>query len=329
MKSHRALLLASAVAASGLAGCATPAVYNPVIPYDQSAQISGFAIAGDAVPEKAVGLDAPMDYSALNNAMNAQMYSNPAISPGAAAAGGLIAGLIIAGIDAAVDSARNGRINGFLSAQGFDARAVFYEALRAELSKNGYTLAVVEPGAAPPAGAPRLTVAISHYGWAITGQGWAPTVSAAVQVTSADGRVLLSDTVALGAPPMFVAQAAVYDPLGGNVVILPYDPAYVVKDVDAIVQGDPARSIAGLRFALGSTAAGVARLVRTSAPTTTVQPAAAVASEVAPPAPAPSPEPVAVSALAPAAEPVAVSTPAAPPAPPGSLATAAQTPASH
>lgn len=264
----RSLLLAAPLV---LGACATAKpVYNPVMPFDaESAKVSAFSVASDVVPEKAVGLDTPVDYGQINTIAMNQMYANPAISPAAGAAGGLIAGLIIAGIDAAVDSARNAKINEFLVAQGFDAKAVFFDALKSELGEDGYTLVMADAKAAAPA-APgtKLEIKLDHYGYQISMKGWAPTASASVSIIAADGKtVLLRDFVALGSPPVYVPTSAPgLGALGGDAVILPYDPAYLFKDVDAIVKGDPKEGVAAEKFALRSIARGVARLVRHAVP---------------------------------------------------------------
>jgi hypothetical protein len=254
--------------AACLTACATSApVYDPVIPFESaSAGVTAFTVPGDSVPEKAVGLDVPTDYSYISStAMNQAMYAVPGASVGAAAAGGFLAVLIIAAVDAGIDADRNGKINKFLDAQHFDAESIFYSALKSELEKGGYVMAVVDGATAAPGKGAVLDVDITHYGYQIDGVSWIPTVFANVTVKDENGKLLLKDAVALGGPAaQFMPAAVEISPLGGDSVILPYNPRYIFKDVDSIVTGDPAVSVGALKFALESAAVGVARLVGTN-----------------------------------------------------------------
>ena len=86
-----------------------------------------------------------------------------------------------------------------------------------------------------------------------------------MRVTTADGRVeLLDDSLSIGAPAGFNPNGAtvpIYG-VGGDTVVLPYNPAHIMANEDAITNGDPQVALEGLRFALESVAKGVARMVR-------------------------------------------------------------------
>lgn len=246
-----------------LAGCASSdPVYDPVIPFEAQG-VTGFRVHNDGLPEAASAFDTPIDYSSIQNPA---MY-NPAISAGAAAAGGAIAVLLIAAVDASIDDARNKKINEFLKAQNFDAKKVFYDALSDELTKGGYAVEVTEASAGAPA-APALTLDVDllYYGYTIVSAEWTPAALATVVVKSADGKqTLLNDSLRLGSPPTYIPGAiAGYGP-GGSTIVLPYDPGHLIANEDTITQGDPAASIASLRFALESVARGAADLVRGAA----------------------------------------------------------------
>jgi hypothetical protein len=235
-------------------------------------------VQSDGVPEKASAKDQPINYAGISNStMNTY---NPAISPGAAAAGGIIAMLIIAGIDASIDGARNDKVNKFLADNKFDAKQIFHNALSAELGKAGYVVDGL--GVSAPAGSQPLIMDVDliYYGYGIVGPEWAPAVAATVVVKSADGKTtLLDDALMMGAPPGFVAASALpVSGAGGDAIILPYNPAYILANEDAITLGDPKVSLDGLRFSLESVAKGVANLVRKEAPATPAAPAEAPAS---------------------------------------------------
>jgi hypothetical protein len=266
-----------------LAGCvSSDPVYNPVIPFEAQG-VTGFRVHNDGLPESASAFDTPIDYSSIQNPA---MY-NPAIGAGAAAAGGAIAVLLIAAVDASIDDARNKKINEFLKAQKFDAKKVFYDALSAELSSSGYAVELTEASAGAPA-APALTLDVDllYYGYTIISAEWTPAALATVKVMSADGKqTLLNDSLRLGSPPTYIPGAMLgYGP-GGSTIVLPYDPAHLIANEDAITQGDPKASIASLRFALESVARGAADLVRGAAPPP-APPAAAPAAVAAVDAPA-------------------------------------------
>lgn len=262
-----------------LAGCASSdPVYNPVIPFEAQG-VTGFRVHNDGLPEAASAFDTPIDYSSIQNPA---MY-NPAIGAGAAAAGGAIAVLLIAAVDASIDDARNKKINEFLKVQNFDAKKVFYDALSAELTKSGYAVELTEASAGAPA-APALTLDVDllYYGYTIISAEWTPAALATVKVMSADGKqTLLSDSLRLGSPPTYIPGAMLgYGP-GGSTIVLPYDPAHLLANEDAITQGDPKASIASLRFALESVARGAADLVRGAAPPPPAAPAPAEPAAVA------------------------------------------------
>lgn len=255
-------VLCLVLAGLAVAGCETSKPdYNPIIPFEGNAAVS-FAVPKDAVPLKAVAMDNPINYQSISNP---SVY-NPYISPGAAAAGGVIAMMLIAAVDASIDSARDEKVNNFLAAQKFDAAKVFQDALSAELAKSGHTVALVGEKDAVAAPTLKMDVKLPYYGYQIVGGPWAPSALAIVTVTSADGKeVLLKDGLRVGMPPAYIANAVPPRGVGGNMITLPYDPAYVLPNEDAITLGDPAVSIGGLRFALETLAKGVADLVRQEA----------------------------------------------------------------
>lgn len=264
-----------------MAGCATPPapVYDPVLPFD-GAGVSSLTIMADPMPERAVGLDVPTDYSTLGtNAMNQAMYAVPGASPAAAGAGAAIGILIVAAIDAGIDSARNGRINSFLETRGIDPRAVFAEALRSELNSQGYTVTLGDQ----PRSTPRalfkpdqaqavstdasVDVFIHHYGFQIVpGRGWAPTVVAEVIAREAGtGRVLMRDTVVQGMPGQYFAFAPAFALLNGDALIVPYDPMFVFADIDEAVDTRADDGARAIESSLRQVAAGVAQLIRRNA----------------------------------------------------------------
>jgi hypothetical protein len=267
-------VLSGLVGIASLAACATPPpppVYNPVLPYE-GAGVSSLTIMADPVPERAVGLDIPTDYSALtNNAINQAMYAVPGASPAAAGAGGLIGVLIVAAIEASIDAARNNQINSFLEARGIDPRAVFAEALRSELTAQGYTVALGDqPRPAPralfaPEQARAVNTDASVDGLQIVpGRGWAPTVVAEVVVREAGtGRVLMRDSVVQGMPEaIYVAAPYYFSPLNGDALIVPYDPMFVFADVNAAVGTRGDDGARAMEASLRQVAVAVARLIR-------------------------------------------------------------------
>ncbi|HOY78385.1 MAG TPA: hypothetical protein PLN33_11300 [Hyphomonadaceae bacterium] len=247
------------LAGLSVAGCSTSKPnYDPIVPFEASSPAT-FAVPKDGVPLKAVAFDNPINYQ---NISNPSVY-NPAISPGAAAAGGAIAMLLIAAVDASIDGARNDKVNNFLAAQKFDATKVFHDALNAEMARAGHTVTLVDKADAVAAPALKMDVTLPYYGYQIVGGPWAPSAVAIVTVTSADGKeVLLKDGLRIGMPPSYITTAVAPRGVGGNMITLPYDPAYILLNEDAITLGDASVSIAGLRVALETLAKGVADLVR-------------------------------------------------------------------
>jgi hypothetical protein len=259
------------LSACAVAGCSTPKpVYAPILPY-RAPGVTSLSIAEGAVPEKATVMNNPIDYSSLQNPLR----YNPIVVPAVNAAERLVAILIVAGFDASIDEARKGRLNAFLFDQKFDARKVFYDELGADLTKAGFLVSNGQAAGAAPAA--KLDVRLAYYGYQLVPGGWAPTAHAIVTVISADGsRILMRDAIALGLPSGAVNHAATPLDTGRDTIILPYDPAYVLKNEKDIVEGDPAVSIGGLRFALVSIAREVAELLRGDAGQADVRPPAGV-----------------------------------------------------
>ncbi|MEZ5939616.1 MAG: hypothetical protein R3C52_15565 [Hyphomonadaceae bacterium] len=262
MKSvHRTVASAALVASVALAGCSTSSpTYNPVLPFDPGeAHIASFNVNGDAVAGKAVALNAPADYS--NVALSNPAIYAPGVSPVAAGVGGALGVLLVSAIAAGIESARNERINNFLYAQGFDAKKVFYDALRKELGAEGYAMNVDGEGAA--AADAGLEVSILQYGYQLApvGSGWAPVAVANVTAKSSAGDVLMKDTVVVSARGAVPVLAPGGSGVGGDALRMPVGDDLMFANVDEIVEGDPARSVEALTYALEATAAGVARLL--------------------------------------------------------------------
>lgn len=249
-----------AAAAAVLAGCATPPVYDPVLPYepDQHA-VSHVEYYADSLPDTAVGLDVPINYSAMSNAINSAQYSTPYASPGTAAAGGMIAILVIAAVDASIDANRNSRIDDMLVEQGLDAEAFFNSALVAELEEDGlrvsYNTAERDRGGeisgAGNSADAVLNIEITHYGFELQGV-WQPMVIANIElVATRSGEVLLSDQIRYGVGNW-----------NADIAIAPADHRYLFASVDAIVEDQPERARAAIEFALLQTARRAAQLLR-------------------------------------------------------------------
>lgn len=250
-----------------LSACGTvPPNYNPVLPYDASASnITSFDASGMDMPERATGLDVPIDYGALsNNAMNQAMYATPGASPGAAAAGGLIGVLVVAAIDAGIDANRNSRIRDLLEEHDFEPREVFTEALTQALAARGYAVSFDTASTSSGAGnTGTLEIEIGHYGYQINAMAWTPNFISSVTVRDANGDILMRDNVMYGKPSMsaFYNPNIPVPPVRGDAVVVPYDPSYVFRNVDEFVQDDPERGVAGLRDALTRSAETIADLL--------------------------------------------------------------------
>jgi hypothetical protein len=253
------------LAGLAVAGCSTSKPsYNPTLPFTQAGPAS-FVVADNLIPEKAVGLDQPGDYLAVPSYYYAQPTYQPGVSPMASALGTAIGVAIVAAIDQGIDNARNDKVSKFLADHNFDAKKVFYDALTADLAKSGHSLNVYpETDKASVSGtALKLNIGITHYGYQITTGAWAPSAMAYVSVTTGDGsRTLLRDSLRVGAPPSVLGRLQYGEGTGGDMIVLPYNPAYVMVNEDAITQGDPNVALDGLTFALQSLARGVADMVR-------------------------------------------------------------------
>ena len=95
--------------------------------------------------------------------------------------------------------------------------------------------------------------------------GYDPRDSTSLDVAVPDFTALLGQDIKglrIGMPPSYITTAVAPRGVGGNMITLPYDPAYILLNEDAITLGDASVSIAGLRVALETLAKGVADLVR-------------------------------------------------------------------
>jgi len=269
--------------AASLSACATPVVYNPVLPYDkQAAPISSLAIMPDALPSEATAQDLPTDYSALSDMTIAQtnaMVNAGTVSPAAGATGGLIGTLIVAAIDASIDANRNSKFREMLAAQEVDGPTIFQAALEAAVTDSGIQVSFAEgsrdgrdyysnESIADIANGHVLDVLVANYGYRIHSAGWVPSVAADVILKdSATGAVLMKERVAYGAPGGTTVVASPYvqtftGGLGSSTVIVAYEEGYTFKNVDGFTKEDPERAAKGLELALQQTAGAIANLVK-------------------------------------------------------------------
>lgn len=239
-------------------------------------------------PERATGVDAPIDMSA-GNATAQSMVNSGQVSPAAGAAGGLIGALVVAAIDASIDANRNGKIERMLEERSFDARAVFETALQESLAAGNVSTVSQEAGERPKkneffeiAASPDATmdaavdVIIYQYGFTLDYPGWRPSVSAQVQVHDVrTGEMLMNEFVTYGRMST-VAPTADYPgsykvSAGQPTIIVPFDLSNAFDSVDAYVQDDPVRSVATLTTALEATAKTIGGLITVAAPLVEVE----------------------------------------------------------
>ncbi len=245
-------------------------------------QLSRIVLIDAGMPERATGMDAPMDMSSANTTVQSMVNSGQA-SPAAGAAGGLIAGLIFAAVDASVDANRNGKIEKMLAAQSFDGRAVFEKAFEAALAEGnieasrkyvarakGY-FAKVTPEPEAPHDA-FVDVLIEQYGFTIDGATWYPSVSLQMKVNDAQsGELLMNESLVYGRPglrpPFLDMQTGQRKPNAGPLmIVIPYAQNQGFSSVDAYTEEEPERAVAALTEALQTTAEAAARLVLAAAP---------------------------------------------------------------
>lgn len=251
----------SFAALAGLAACATPVVYNPILPHDGVMNpVDTLVVSASGTDEPAVALDMPVDYGAIQNQANVAAYSNPSVSPGAGAAGGLVAVLIIAAVDASIDAHRNGRVNDLLDEAGFDAEGVFNTALEDALTERGYTILTKQDTGETGEADAVFTVSVDGYGYQLASvTGWVPMVNLSVNMTSPSGDVLIADRVRVGQP----SQASSLNPylVPPEIRIALNDERYYFETVDELVEETPEIALRGLEFSLEQAAIAAADLV--------------------------------------------------------------------
>lgn len=270
--------------AATLTACATPAAYDPILPFDaESTPISSLDVMPDALPEKATALDTPANYFAATNQISTNMINAGTASPAAAAGGGLLAGLIITAIDAGIDANRNSKFTTMLESQNFDGPAIFKEALENAMGGNNLpvnfasgtrvdrnlfstdSLSKIENDAA-------LDIRVTSYGYQISAGGWQPSVVADVVMKDPEtGQTLMKERVIYGSPgaggPGVItpyATTASSGFLGSSVVIVPYEEGYGFNSVDSFIEVEPKKAVKGIQLALSHTADAIANLIAQS-----------------------------------------------------------------
>jgi hypothetical protein len=281
-------MIAAAAAALGSLALNSQAFAAPnddrPMPLDvENVEIAKVGLMPTGFPERATGIDAPMDMS-TGNTTAMSMVNSGQVSPAAGAAGSLIGALVVAAIDAGVDANRNGKIERMLESQSFDARAVFDTALLDAL-RQGDVTAIYQANVERPekdeffkvSGKSETTldaavdVVVYQYGYTLDNPGWRPSVSAQVQVHDMrTGEMLMNEFVTYGRMST-VAPAAAYPGSytvapGQPAIIVPFDLSNAFDSVDAYAQDDPERAVATLTAALQATANTIAGLITVAAP---------------------------------------------------------------
>lgn len=256
---------------------------DPVLALDtERVQLNRVVLMPIGLPERATGEDLPIDMSAGNASAQAMVNSGQ-VSPAAGAAGGILGALVVAAIDAGIDANRNGKIERMLTAQEFDARLVFEEALVSALSqgqleasqasekreKNAFIPVKADPNATHDAS---VDVLVRQYGFTIDKTAWYPSVFVQVKINDAKtGKLLMNDALSYGRPglqaPIQMNPALPADPnVGSTTIIVPYVTGNVFKNVDAYTQDEPERAAAALTQALQRTAKAAASLILAATP---------------------------------------------------------------
>lgn len=249
---------------------------DPLVPMDAGqVEVERIALMPSGWPDRATGVDVPMDLSG-GNAVAQSMVNSGQVSPAAGAAGGILGALLVAAIDAGVDANRNSRIERMLEAHEFDASKIFEIALMEALTQGERT-PVVQTADRPAKGffavTPKPTsnldasvdVLISQYGFTLDGIEWRPSVSAQVKVYAPKSGALIMNEFLTYGRPSHTAFGEGTDP-GGMTIIVPFDFRTGFKDVNAYVEDEPERAIEALTVGLQETAKAVARLVLVAAP---------------------------------------------------------------
>ncbi|MDY6925124.1 MAG: hypothetical protein SWI22_14340 [Pseudomonadota bacterium] len=232
------LRLVGVVAILSLGACASPYVAKP---YDRaSANVQSIAVLDDSLPEKAIAYEVASTGSSF--------------------------GLIGALVDAGIQGSRQEAVNAALNGVSFDAEQIMEARLASALSREGYTVAVMDNGvrpkrevlatypAAPTEADAYLDIVVTQYGYLSPGAGqpFRPHASAVVKLVSvADGSTVLAENV------------VAYNPMGapqGIVTITP-NGDYVFRNRGELL-ADPQRLADGITDALNQVADTAAKLLR-------------------------------------------------------------------
>ncbi|PKP79928.1 MAG: hypothetical protein CVT79_17555 [Alphaproteobacteria bacterium HGW-Alphaproteobacteria-18] len=251
-----------------------------LLPIDaEQVQLTRVAVMPSGLPDRATGIDAPIDMS-VGNATAQSMVNSGQVSPAAGAAGGLLGALVVAAIDAGIDANRNGKIERMLAAHSFDARGIFEAALIDALTegqikatlqtnerpKDGFFKIIAKPEDPLEAS---IDVMIRQYGFTVDAGAWRPSVSTQVKVYDTQtGALIMNEYLTYGRAslrPPFAIPGQKPEP-GSMAIVVPYDPYNSFQNVDAYTQDEPDRAIATLTVALEDTAKAIARLVLTAGP---------------------------------------------------------------
>ena len=256
-----------------LTACATPKPnYYPVYPMDKTAEFTSIAILPDGLPEKPTASDGPIDFSAVNTAMESQVNSGMT-SPAEAAIAGPLAMLLVAAVDANIDANRNRKFNNMLEEQGFDGPSLFEESFRNAFEAKGLAVEFstgIRKNRAPMIGEQDLNytsqtaidIFVSQYGYRSTMRGWYPSFTATIQLEDkATGALLMREAVSYGTPQILVPPNTP-DYFGSSpTIIVPFDSSYGFMKVDDFVKVEPARAVEGLELAISRVAEAIAKLI--------------------------------------------------------------------
>ena len=226
------------VAILSLGACASPYVAKP---YDRAgANVQSIAVVDDSLPERAIAFEVASTGSSF--------------------------GLIGALVDAGIQSSRQDAVNEALNGVSFNAEQVMETRIASALSREGYTVAVMDNGVRPkrdvlatyptaPAEADAyLDIVVTQYGYLSPGAGqpFRPHAAAVVKLVSvADGTTVLAENI------------VTYNPIGtpqGIVTITP-NGDYIFRNRGELL-ADPQRLADGLTDALNQVADTAAQLLR-------------------------------------------------------------------
>lgn len=279
-------LTASAAALGFILGAAAPALAqasndkDPLTPIDaELVQLTSISLMPSGWPDRATGVDLPMDMS-VGNATAQSMVNSGQVSPAAGAAGGLLGALVVAAIDAGIDANRNAKIQGMLAEKGFDGRAIFEAALvdaltqgqltpaiqTADRPAKGFFTVAAKPDSLQEAA---VDVLIHQYGFTVDGIGWHPSVAAQVKVYDLrTGALIMNESLTYGRPGH--TQFGNNTDPGSMTIVVPFDFSQGFKDVKAYTETETDRAVYALTVGLQETAKAVANLVLVAGPDLTV-----------------------------------------------------------